>query len=78
MARPTMPALARATRACQIVDHRSVGRAPALLIGSANFSDESVNLNDEYTLLIDGDRWAIAIAATEFLRVFGHYQFRNQ
>jgi hypothetical protein len=54
------------------------GEHPQMLIGSANFSDESVNLNDENALLIDGDRWAAAIAATEFLRVFGHYQFRNR
>jgi phosphatidylserine/phosphatidylglycerophosphate/cardiolipin synthase-like enzyme len=54
------------------------GERPQMLIGSANFSDESVNLNDENALLITGDRWAAAIAATEFLRVFGHYQFRNR
>jgi len=54
------------------------GEHPQMLIGSANFSDESVNLNDENVLLITGDRWAAAIAATEFLRVFGHYQFRNR
>lgn len=51
---------------------------PRMLIGSANFSDESVNLNDENALLSDGDCWAAAVAATEFLRVFGHYQFRNR
>jgi hypothetical protein len=48
-----------------------------VLIGSANFSGESVNDNDENALLVDGDGWAAAVAATEFLRVFEHYAFRN-
>jgi phosphatidylserine/phosphatidylglycerophosphate/cardiolipin synthase-like enzyme len=34
-----------------------------MLIGSANFSGESVNDNDENALLIDGDGWAAAIVA---------------
>lgn len=54
------------------------GEHPGILIGSANFSDESVNDNDENALLIEGDRWAAAIVATEFLRAFEHYKFRNQ
>jgi PLD-like domain len=53
------------------------GPHPQVLIGSANFSGESVNDNDENALLIDGDGWAAAIVATEFLRVFEHYRFRN-
>ena len=50
---------------------------PKLLIGSANFSDESVNDNDENAFLIEGDARASAIVATEFLRVFDHYKFRD-
>jgi len=53
------------------------GPHPRLLIGSANFSDESVNKNDENAVLIEGDRRATAISATEFLRAFDHYKFRD-
>lgn len=53
------------------------GARPRVLIGSANFSRESVNDNDENALLIEGNRWAAAVVATEFLRVFEHYRFRN-
>ena len=48
-----------------------------VLIGSANFSDESVNRNDENALLVEGDRRLAAVCATEFLRMFDHYKFRN-
>ncbi len=51
--------------------------SPKILIGSANFSDESVNDNDENAFLIEGDARAAAIVATEFLRVFDHYKFRD-
>lgn len=50
--------------------------APRMLVGSANFSDESVNKNDENAFLIDGDQRASAIVATEFLRMFDHYKTR--
>jgi phosphatidylserine/phosphatidylglycerophosphate/cardiolipin synthase-like enzyme len=49
---------------------------PRALVGSANFSDESVNKNDENALLIEGDRRSAAIVATEFLRMFDHYKTR--
>lgn len=49
---------------------------PTVLLGSANFSDESVFANDENALL-RGDRRAAAVVAAEFLRVFAHYRFRN-
>lgn len=54
------------------------GSDPTVLIGSANFSDESVFQNDENALLLRGDRRAAAIVATEFLRVFAHYRFRDR
>ncbi|MEN9939096.1 MAG: hypothetical protein RLZZ387_5675 [Chloroflexota bacterium] len=54
------------------------GPRPRVLLGSANFSDESVNDNDENALLIEGDRWLAAVLATEFLRVLDHYRFRNR
>ncbi|MDQ3441522.1 MAG: phospholipase D-like domain-containing protein [Planctomycetota bacterium] len=50
---------------------------PKVLIGSANFSDESVNKNDENAFLIEGDGRLAAIVTTEFLRMFDHYKFRD-
>lgn len=50
---------------------------PRVLIGSANFSDESATLNDENTLYREGDRRLAAVVATEFLRMFDHYKFRD-
>ncbi|MBA3779856.1 MAG: hypothetical protein H0X16_11285, partial [Chloroflexi bacterium] len=38
--------------------------------------DESVNANDENAFLIEGERRASAIIATEFLRMFDHYKTR--
>ena len=58
-----------------VVDPWSPGAK--VLIGSANFSDESVNRNDENALLVEGDRRFAAVCATEFLRMFDHYKFRN-
>jgi phosphatidylserine/phosphatidylglycerophosphate/cardiolipin synthase-like enzyme len=52
------------------------GENPRLLVGSANFSDESVNWNDENAFLIEGDRRVAAVVATEFLRMFDHYKTR--
>ncbi len=48
-----------------------------VLIGSANFSDESATLNDENSLYREGDRRLAAVVATEFLRMFDHYKFRD-
>ncbi len=53
------------------------GAQPRVLLGSANFSDESVNKNDENALLIEGDQRVAAIATTEFMRMFDHYKFRD-
>ena len=53
------------------------GANPRVLLGSANFSDESVNKNDENALLIEGDQRCVAIATTEFMRMFDHYKFRD-
>lgn len=53
------------------------GDTPRVLIGSANFSDESVSKNDENALLLEGDGRVAAIVATEFLRMFDHYKFRD-
>ncbi|MDO8485433.1 MAG: phospholipase D-like domain-containing protein [Candidatus Limnocylindrales bacterium] len=53
------------------------GQSPRMLVGSANFSDESVNKNDENAFLIEGNQRASAIVATEFLRMFDHYKTRT-
>lgn len=53
------------------------GDTPRVLIGSANFSDESVSRNDENAIYLEGDRRVAAIVATEFLRMFDHYKFRD-
>jgi len=52
------------------------GDNPAVLIGSANFSDGSCRMNDENTLLIEGDKRLAAVIATEFLRMYDHYKIR--
>lgn len=51
------------------------GDVPQMLFGSANFSDESCNGNDENAFLTRDPR-LIAIMATEFLRMFDHYKSR--
>ncbi len=48
---------------------------PQMLFGSANFSDESCQGNDENAFLSTDPR-LIAIMATEFLRMFDHYKSR--
>ncbi|HEX4898372.1 MAG TPA: phospholipase D-like domain-containing protein, partial [Candidatus Limnocylindrales bacterium] len=53
------------------------GPNPRCLVGSSNFSDESVNWNDENAFLIEGDRRVAAIVGTEFLRMFDHYKTRS-
>ena len=58
-----------------VIDPWSTGTE--VLIGSANFSDESARLNDENSLYKRGDRRLAAIVATEFLRMFDHYKFRD-
>jgi len=51
------------------------GTKPQMLFGSANFSDESCQGNDENAFLTTDPR-LIAIMATEFLRMFDHYKSR--
>ena len=49
---------------------------PIVVTGSANFSNASINANDENMLLIRGDRRVADIYFTEFNRLFNHYYFR--
>ena len=53
------------------------GPDPILITGSANFSDPSSRENDENTLIFRGDAAVAAIYATEFMRMFEHYLFRQ-
>lgn len=50
---------------------------PVVVTGSANFSDPSVQSNDENTLVIRGDKRVADIYLTEFKRLFDHHAFRE-
>ncbi|MCC6245457.1 MAG: hypothetical protein IT353_21665 [Gemmatimonadaceae bacterium] len=50
---------------------------PIVVTGSANFSDPSVESNDENTLVIRGDKRVADIYLTEFKRLFDHHAFRE-
>ena len=50
---------------------------PVVIIGSANFSDNSVSNNDENTLIIKGNKDIADMYLTEFVRVFNHYYVRQ-
>jgi len=53
-----------------------LGADPIVVTGSANFSEDSTNANDENMLLIRGDVRVADIYLTEFNRLFNHYYFR--
>jgi phosphatidylserine/phosphatidylglycerophosphate/cardiolipin synthase-like enzyme len=50
---------------------------PIVVTGSANFSEDSVNNNDENMLVIHGNTRVADIYFTEFNRLFNHYYFRS-
>ena len=54
-----------------------LGDKPVTLTGSANFSEASVNTNDENMVLIRGDKRVADIYFCEFMRVFAHHRFRE-
>jgi len=54
-----------------------LGNNPVTLTGSANFSEASVNTNDENMVLIRGDTRVADIYFGEFMRVFAHHRFRE-
>ena len=54
-----------------------LGNAPITLTGSANFSEPSVNENDENMVLIRGDKRVADIYFGEFMRIFSHHRFRE-
>ncbi|WP_410791042.1 phospholipase D-like domain-containing protein [Kribbella sp. C-35] len=53
-----------------------LGNAPLVIAGSANFSDPSVNENDENMLVIQGDSRVADIYLGEFMRIFNHFYVR--
>lgn len=50
-----------------------LGDNPAVLAGSANFSNASIGSNDENSILIKGDARVADIYLTEFNRLFEHF-----
>jgi hypothetical protein len=54
-----------------------LGENPVTLTGSANFSEASVDANDENMVLIRGDKRVADIYFGEFMRVFAHHRFRE-
>ena len=50
---------------------------PIVVTGSANFSDDSTNTNDENMLIVRGNTRVADIYFTEFNRLFFHYYFRS-
>jgi phosphatidylserine/phosphatidylglycerophosphate/cardiolipin synthase-like enzyme len=50
---------------------------PVIVTGSANFSESSINDNDENTVIIRRNLRAADIYFTEFNRLFNHYYYRS-
>lgn len=54
-----------------------LGDDPIVVTGSANFSANSTNANDENMIVIRGDLRTADIYFTEFNRIFNHYYYRS-
>ncbi|MCX6565044.1 MAG: phospholipase D-like domain-containing protein [Candidatus Aminicenantes bacterium] len=54
-----------------------LGPKPVTLTGSANWSEASVNSNDEHMMVIRGDKRVADIYFGEFMRIFAHHRFRE-
>lgn len=50
---------------------------PVVVTGSANFSDNSSTKNDENQLFFFGETAVADVYATEFMRMYDHYHFRD-
>jgi hypothetical protein len=56
-----------------------LGLSPAVVVGSANFSEPSTTANDENMLVLKGAAFSreADIYLTEFIRLFDHFNFRE-
>jgi phosphatidylserine/phosphatidylglycerophosphate/cardiolipin synthase-like enzyme len=54
-----------------------LGAKPLTLTGSANWSEASVDTNDENMIVIRGDKRVADIYFGEFMRIFAHHRFRE-
>lgn len=54
-----------------------LGNKPVTITGSANWSEASVNTNDEHMVVIRGDKRVADIYFGEFMRIFAHHRFRE-
>jgi phosphatidylserine/phosphatidylglycerophosphate/cardiolipin synthase-like enzyme len=54
-----------------------LSKTPTVITGSANFSPDSVDTNDENMLVIQGNQRVADIYFTEYMRLFAHYGFRE-
>jgi len=54
-----------------------LGNGPGVLSGSANWSEPSVDTNDENLVAIRGDKRLADIYFGEFMRIFAHHRFRE-
>ncbi|HEY0429550.1 MAG TPA: phospholipase D-like domain-containing protein [Pyrinomonadaceae bacterium] len=52
------------------------GSDPIIVTGSANFSNNSTEINDSNSLILRGFTSVTDIYATDFMRMFEHYHFR--
>jgi phosphatidylserine/phosphatidylglycerophosphate/cardiolipin synthase-like enzyme len=53
-----------------------LGDAPLIITGSANFSEPSIDSNDENMLIIKGNKRVADIYLGEYFRIFDHLYFR--
>ena len=54
------------------------GSDPIIVTGSANFSNNSTEVNDSNSMILRGFTSVADIYATEFMRMFEHYHFRSK
>ncbi|MEQ1636565.1 MAG: phospholipase D-like domain-containing protein [Methylococcales bacterium] len=54
-----------------------LGSDPIVISGSANFSEASIEDNDENMLIIRGNKRVAEIYLGEFMRLYNHYAFRE-
>ncbi len=61
----------------KIIMADAFGSDPIIVMGSANFSNNSTLNNDSNSLIVRGNTAIADIYGTEFMRMFEHYQFRG-